>query len=62
MGRDAQMTAFMAQHPDSPLLADSGRRFRDGDPKTKSRLIFEANFDAKARELGITNPAEHRLD
>jgi uncharacterized coiled-coil protein SlyX len=61
-GRDAQMKAFMSQHPDSPLLRDSGRRFRDGDTKTVSRLTFEAAFDAKAREMGIVDPEQHRAD
>lgn len=59
-GRDAQMKAFMAQHPNSPLLADSGQRFRDGAPKTASRLLFERTFDAKAREMGIVDPEQHR--
>jgi len=52
-----------AQHPDSPLLADCGKRFKEsGNAKLKLRLIFEAAFDAKGREMGITNPADRRVD
>jgi hypothetical protein len=61
-GRDAQVEAFMRQHPNSPLLADSGKRFKSGKIKTKARLIFEAAFDQKGRELGIINPADRRKD
>lgn len=63
-GRDAQFRAFSTQHPDSPLMAESGERFVDPDfrgrAKTKARLIFEAAFDALGRQLGITNPVAWR--
>ena len=61
-GLEAQLKAMLAQHQDSPLRADSGKRYKDGNVKTKGRLIYEAAFDAKAREMGITNPADRRQD
>ena len=62
-GRKAQFDAFKTQHPDTSLLVDSGRRFKaSGKAKTKARLIYEAAFDKKAREMGIANPAERRVD
>jgi len=62
-GLVAQRDAYMEQHPDSPLLHDSGERFRSsGNIKTKARLIYEAAHDAMGRELGIVNPAERRND
>lgn len=39
----------------------SGQFFSDGDPKTKLRLIYEAAFDAKGRELGVADPARCRV-
>lgn len=61
-GRDAQLDAMEAAHTNSPLLADSGKRFKDGDVKSKLRLIFEAAFDAKAKAMNITNPVKWRED
>lgn len=62
-GRNAQVEALKAQHPASPLLADSGKRFKaSGNAKTKLRLIYEAAFDAKGPEMGIANPADRRKD
>lgn len=49
-GHLAQVEAFMAQHPDSPLMTDSGARFRDGSIKRKVRNIYEAVFDAALRK------------
>jgi hypothetical protein len=65
-GRDAQADAMKAQHPASPLLADSGQVYSDaphrGEAKTKLRLIYEQAHDAKGRSLGIINPAVRRLN
>ena len=59
----AQREAFKIQYPSSPLLSDSGKRFKkDGSIKTKVRLIYENAFDAKGVELKIANPASRRLD
>ena len=61
-GRGDVIAAFAEQHPNSPLLADSSQRFKDGDVKTKARRIYEQAFDAKGRELGLANPAQYRQD
>ena len=61
-GLEAQRDAFLAQHPDSPLLQDSGKRFKDGDVKTRVRLLYKRAHDARGRELGISDPAACRID
>ena len=61
-GRLAQIEAWKKMYPDSPLLADSGTRFKDGDKKTKVRLIFEQAFDIMAKSLGISDPVKNRQD
>jgi len=61
-GFEAQTRAFAAQHPDSLLMVDSGKRYKDGDVKRKIRLIYEAAFDACAKTLGIMNPTSRRVD
>jgi hypothetical protein len=57
-GQKAQLQAFKQAHPESALLAKTTATFRDGERKTKSRLIFEDAFKKKARELGIRNPEQ----
>ena len=59
-GRLAQIEAWKKMYPDSPLLADSGIRFADGDKKSKIRLIFEQAFDTMAKKLGISDPVKRR--
>ena len=62
-GREAQFDAFVAKHPNSPLMADSGERFKkSGNVKTNARRIYEQAFDAKGVELRIANPAQYRND
>jgi hypothetical protein len=61
-GYKAQKDAYMAAHPQSPLRGDSGKRFKDGDIKTRGRLIYEAAHDRILREAGITDPTKHRAD
>jgi hypothetical protein len=61
-GTRAQLDVFKQTHPTSPALADSGRRYNDGDIKSVSRLAYEAAFDAKARQLGIVEPEQYRAD
>ena len=62
-GLVAQRNAFKAQHPTSPLLADSGKVYaQDGKAKSVVRLIFERAFDARAVELKIANPAGRRAN
>ena len=61
-GSLAMYRAMKAIHPQSPLLADSGKRYKDGDVKTKASLIYEATFDRICREAGIADPTKHRAD
>jgi hypothetical protein len=61
-GRLAQVKAFESAFPNAELLTDSGKRFSDGDMKTKSRIIYEAVFDKFAASCRIVRPADHRND
>ncbi|WP_431270785.1 hypothetical protein [Dankookia sp. P2] len=61
-GLRAVVGTFKQTHPNSHLLADTGRRFKDGDVKSQATLVYEKAFDTKARELGIQNPEQHRVD
>ena len=61
-GLEAQTMAFAKECPNCNLMADSGKRYKDGDIKRKARLIYEAAFDATAKKLGISNPASRRAD
>jgi hypothetical protein len=65
-GQAAMLSAYRAQHPDSPLRRDSGKRFKDGDIKTAATLIFEQAHDAHIAQygarVGITDPTEVRAD
>lgn len=61
-GYHAYVKAAKSQHPDSPIFADSGQRYKDGDVKSNGRLLYEAAFDAEARKLGLSNPAQYRAD
>ena len=61
-GRDAQISAMKAEHPNSPLLAQSAKRFKDGEAKSRLRLIYEQTFDAALRKVGITSPGSFRED
>lgn len=64
--RMAQVTAMNQAHPDSPLLKDSGHRFRSprfaGRMKTVLRRIYEHAFDSDADKAGLHNPSSIRLD
>ena len=61
-GMKAQIAALKAQHPSSPLLANSGKTFKDGEAKSKLRLIYEQHFDALLRKVGIVSPGSFRED
>lgn len=69
-GRMAEGQAWAAQHPDSPLLEDSGEyyrnlltRQRDGKrPKTVARIIMENAFDERLDFSGVTDPENWRTD
>lgn len=61
-GFEAQSIAYRDQHPDSPLRADSGKRYKDGEIKRRIRIIYEAAFDAALRQLSISNPVSRRAN
>jgi hypothetical protein len=61
-GLRALKNAYAATHPQSPLLVDSGKRYKDGDKKTRGSLIYEVAHDRILREAGITDPTKHRAD
>ena len=61
-GLEAHKAAFIKAHPQSPVRADSGKRYKDGNIKSVGRLIYEATFDRILREAGIADPAKHRAD
>ncbi len=61
-GATAMYKAMKTTHPQSPLLVDTGKRFKDGDVKNKATLIYEGTFDRILREAGITDPTRHRAD
>jgi hypothetical protein len=61
-GLKAQIEALTQEQPNTPLLAATGKRFRDGDTKSRIRLIYEAAADAFARAKGITDPTKYRRD
>lgn len=49
-GLRAYYQALKQASPDSPALADSGNRFKDGDIKTVGRMLYEKSFDAALLE------------
>ena len=61
-GATAMYKAMKATHPQSPLLVDTGKRFKDGNIKNKATLIYEGTFDRILREAGIADPTRHRAD
>jgi hypothetical protein len=61
-GMKAWKDAFKAAHPNSPVQADSGKRFKDRDVKTVGRLAYEAAFDRILRDARISNPEKYRAD
>jgi len=61
-GYKAMYEAMKTAHPNSPLLADSGKRYKDGDVKSKAHLHYEAAFDRIIREHGITGRGLLRAD
>ena len=62
-GLEAMTKAYAEAHPNSPLRADSGKRYKDGDIKRKIHLIYETAFDScLSKLLGISNPASRRVD
>ena len=62
-GFKAAYTAMKQTHPNSAMLADTGKRFKkSGNPKTKATLIYEAAFDRIITNHQIANPETYRAD
>ena len=61
-GLTAQLNGFKAAHPMSPQLADSVRRYKDGNVKTVGRLTYEAAHDRIFAENRISDPERFRAD
>jgi hypothetical protein len=52
--------AFKAAHPQSPVQADNGKRFKDRDIKTVGRLAYEREFDRILRDAWAPMPRKWR--
>ncbi|WP_158933120.1 hypothetical protein [Acidisphaera sp. S103] len=62
-GLQAYLDEFKSAHPRSPVLADSGKRYKkSGNLKTVGSLLYERTFDRMAVEAGIASPLEYRAD
>ncbi len=61
-GYKVMYDAMKAAHPTSPMLVDSGKRYKDGDIKVKSRLLYEEAFDRIITDHDISNPVALRAD
>jgi hypothetical protein len=58
----AQVTAMVAAHPDSALLALTGNLKSNGKPeKVLGRDYYNVAFDAKALEMGLKTPTDFRV-
>lgn len=61
-GAMAQLAAMEIEHKDSKYLKPTKMKFKDGEPKTLGRCIFEIYFNKKAEEIGLKNPEKYRRD
>jgi hypothetical protein len=61
-GLTAMFMDIKAACPNSPTLRDSGKRFKDGKPKTMGRLVYEREHDRILRDARISNPEKYRAD
>ncbi len=61
-GIKAYRDEFKKAHPNSPVLADSGRRYKDGDRKLNGTLAYEAAFDRILRDARISDPTKYRAN
>lgn len=59
-GLEAELAAFRAQHPESPLLLASGFNFADGTPKTVARVRYEEGFDEEGHRRQVECPHHFR--
>lgn len=61
-GLQAYLDEIKRTSPNIPGLAQSGKRYKDGDPKSVGALNYEAAFDAYLKGKGIANPEKYRAD
>lgn len=61
-GLTAMLNVMKTNHPNSPALADSGKRYKGGNIKTKARILYEIAFDKIITAHGLDNPASYRAD
>ncbi len=61
-GMKAYRDEFKKVHPNSPVLVDSGRRYKDGQVKPNGALAYEAAFDRILRDARISDPTKYRAD
>jgi hypothetical protein len=61
-GSDAMYDTIKTNHPDLPEFKPTKYRFKDGDTKTASTLIFERAFDAYLAQMKIENPSQYRAN
>lgn len=62
-GCSAQAKALLDENPNTGLRGDSGVAYKSkAGNKSKLRRIYEEAFDTAARERGIQNPEQHRID
>lgn len=62
-GLAAQTAEYKSAHPGSPLLRDSGKRYKkSGATKTVVRIGYEKAFDRFLLENKIMNPVHYRID
>ncbi|MFH5923126.1 hypothetical protein [Roseomonas xinghualingensis] len=60
-GLAAQTAHLLALGAEAPsALEPTGELDREGTPKTRLTLVYEAAFDAKGAELGIDDPVRFR--
>jgi len=61
-GLTAMVKAYSSSHPNSPMKADTGKRFKSGAIKTAGQLEYATAFDVFLSTKGIANPQIHRAD
>lgn len=59
-GMKAYRDDLRAAHPNSPRLAPSGKRYKDGTAKPVAALAYDAAFDRILRDARISNPEQYR--
>ena len=63
IGLDARVDAFVAAHPDSAELRDSGKKYKkSGNRKTMGRIRYEKAFDGFLISQKVITPEIYRID